>query len=106
MEEALAGGAAVKITIFRGLRATGETGQGISGTHSDGTYTAELLPVYSHLIQEIFSFYSRNICNLLGHLFSKQTGFQINRTALFSSSQVLVKNISMLFNLLQVVLWM
>lgn len=26
------GGAAVKIIIFRGLRATGETGQGISGT--------------------------------------------------------------------------
>lgn len=52
-------GAAVKVIIFRGLRATEETGQGISGTYCDGIYTAELLPgdpVYSHLIQEIFSF--------------------------------------------------
>lgn len=74
-------GAAVKVIIFRGLRATAETGQRISGTFSDGIYTVELLPgdpVHSHLIQKIVSFYSRNICNLLVHLFFKQAGFQIN----------------------------
>lgn len=40
MEEALLG-AAVKVIMFRGLKATEETGQGISATCSDGIYTVE-----------------------------------------------------------------
>lgn len=75
------GGAAVKVIIFRGLRAKEETGQGISGPYCDGIDTVELLPgdpVYSHLIQKIFSFYSKSICNVIVCLFSKQREFQIN----------------------------